>query len=665
MKFSFSAYLKVLNLCKPALQKPAQEDLVRTVLGSLYPPYTDMKQYGVDKTTASLYINCGREIKDDFVKAVREVDIEQVKAHFKKRIAVPTMLSDRKYANVVLALIDLITKDGSIRHETVVDVVKGTKKNALRPQGEIVLSDFLAGVFLYIASPDISDEAKETVKNIDREYIESFSNRTQNIKFVESKDENKRPDSNESDKPAGTETIRSRSNALFAEHMKRQRFYMNRVVDTSILPDLIVNFRNESDSTLTVPEFLKWQRVKDADCVQIVGEGGTGKTTSLLEIWRVCQNNEYPIAIYVPLHEANNYYDDNAAANKLIGTEWISSWVYERYFKLSELNNGEMLKCLSVKDSGKRSFTLLLDGFNEISDKQKPTMMRQIRNIAETWANTSVILTSRHSVDIDFGYTSFDRINLAPLSGEQVAKYLADKNISKENIDLKLQNLLKNPMMLTIFCSTCNILNSAPSNSPFLFRIPFNTKGELIANHIEGLLFKHWAVLPITDREDAVFYERWVFYFVLTAIAYEMCEKETMVISSKGVWNIITKTYKIIAERKPWLIEWFFRYGHRNFPELIDNILCGRKEIDLSVDIQNYLETQFSLFLITDEKQKLWRFWHQDYRDCLAATHILNELMYSEYAGILPEILNRNYSNDVLKFMGELQLYSEGGEDGV
>lgn len=454
------------------------------------------------------------------------------------------------------------------------------------------------------------------------------------------------------------DSLRKQSLAVYNAHMKHQRFYMNRLIDERILPDFIVALRDEDGKPMNFDDMLKYLRIRDINCVQIVGEGGTGKTTSLLKTWKICCDTNNPIAFYIPLYEINDTFDENSSINNL-SYNWLCSYLHEKYFKSLRIVYNEMISAFSTFNCKGREYVFLLDGFNEISQKNKIKVVKEIQLAAKNFLNVVLILTTRHIVDNDFRDLGFTRINLAPLSQEQVTKYLNSKNITVLKEDNKLQTLLTNPMMLTIYCSTCDILNCCSVNAPFLFRIPFNTKGELIANHIESLLFKHWITFPVEESELNLLLERWIFYFILTKVAYKMSIDQAVILPDEELWEIIVEVYNITEKNQDWISNWFFKYGHRDFPEILEKALYDKNCVKKSCEVQRYLETQFSLFLLGNEKKKTWRFWHQDYRDCLAATYILNELMFADFNDIFPTVLDRTYSADIERFLGELQLYSK------
>ena len=87
------------------------------------------------------------------------------------------LINDNKKSDVVLALKDIIANDTSILPDTVVDKVTGLSKSALAATDTHVFEDFLAGVFLYVATVVANMEGKESVKNINKDYMSQFTNR--------------------------------------------------------------------------------------------------------------------------------------------------------------------------------------------------------------------------------------------------------------------------------------------------------------------------------------------------------------------------------------------------------------------------------------------------------------------------------------------------------
>jgi tetratricopeptide (TPR) repeat protein len=99
------------------------------------------------------------------------------------------LLNEKKRKLAVFALLDINANDNDINDDTIVELASGTTKKALLSQGagtlEVVLSDFLAGVFLYTTQID-NEIGKNAVKYIDSNYINSFNDKQEKVIIIES-----------------------------------------------------------------------------------------------------------------------------------------------------------------------------------------------------------------------------------------------------------------------------------------------------------------------------------------------------------------------------------------------------------------------------------------------------------------------------------------------
>ena len=116
------------------------------------------------------------------MSSAAKADPKEVSSYFAKRI-VPLIAPDKRKL-VVLALQEIIINDESISMDTIVELVNGATKNALRKQSKFVLADFLAGIFLYTATINnrIGKKATEFVTD---EFVQSFSDLEESIFFIQ------------------------------------------------------------------------------------------------------------------------------------------------------------------------------------------------------------------------------------------------------------------------------------------------------------------------------------------------------------------------------------------------------------------------------------------------------------------------------------------------
>jgi len=169
MKLCFGTFARVLLLCSDAVEKKA---LLNAVVKSVDPTcnLTSNAVTGLLQCVTNLPGNRSNGL-GDVVSAAAEADPRAVAAYFSNRIIKP-LLNANKRKLAVLAILELIAQDESIDGGAIVEVVSGTTKNALLTQSTFVLSDFLAGIFLYTTK--VGNKAGKVISDaVNNEFIQS------------------------------------------------------------------------------------------------------------------------------------------------------------------------------------------------------------------------------------------------------------------------------------------------------------------------------------------------------------------------------------------------------------------------------------------------------------------------------------------------------------
>jgi hypothetical protein len=103
------------------------------------------------------------------------------------------------------------------------------------------------------------------------------------------------------------------------------------------------------------------------------------------------------------------------------------------------------------------SLVLLLDGFNEITVEKKELLL-EIKRIMEQCPGTRIVLTSRYDMRGQFQWGNWGLVRLMKLEKEQVESYLQEKNLGLPG-QARFLELIRNPMMLTLYAATCEMQN--------------------------------------------------------------------------------------------------------------------------------------------------------------------------------------------------------------
>ena len=320
-----------------------------------------------------------------------------------------------------------------------------------------------------------------------------------------------------------------------------------------------------------------------------IGEGGTGKTTSLLRIWEELLKEKKELPLYVPLNEYNIEIQEN---------NFITSYVKLNY--RVDLNGMD------------KPVILLLDGFNEIS-KNPEKIIYEIKKLS-VQTETRIVLTSRHDFITRYGLEGFEAYKLQPLSPKRIRDFwksvkTANTNLQNINLPKNWQTLLSNPMMLTLFAKTCAVQKSAEKLGLFPFKHA-QTKGELIYNYLLCQLNK-----PVVDNQLNDLYCTYIALFcVAPYVAWRMenngtfhvsmdeCEQQITEYLYKNKSSIQTATTKFLKKvTRTFLLKWE----------------------ETTFDPLDVLVNQF--YLLTEENGR-YTFQHQYFRDFFSALHIDNSL---------------------------------------
>jgi len=167
--------------------------------------------------------------------------------------------------------------------------------------------------------------------------------------------------------------------------------------------------------------------------ILLIGDGGMGKTTSLIGVMQELYNKENIIPLYIPLYMYNGEKD------------FIKDTIVEIYLGnilkyIGDSNTNVLIKKTFFEFSDKK-FVLLLDGINETPNARVGGLFAEISEL-DQYANVIFVISSRH--DIKEFDESFTRYKLNKLSAEKINEYISVEKLTNS----KLLELLKIPFYL-------------------------------------------------------------------------------------------------------------------------------------------------------------------------------------------------------------------------
>lgn len=177
-KLCFGSYATVLKNCMA--KSVTQKRLCGIILLSVAPEYDICD----DDRIISDLVNGKNNLSSYVTDPAPTADAQAVSDYFKKQVL--PLLDGNKRGLIVLALKDIISSDCLIEPDTIVEKVNDMTKGDIAGRDAFVLEDFLAGLFLYIASNVDNANCQKYVKVITSEYIQSFDTQKINIAFLTS-----------------------------------------------------------------------------------------------------------------------------------------------------------------------------------------------------------------------------------------------------------------------------------------------------------------------------------------------------------------------------------------------------------------------------------------------------------------------------------------------
>ncbi|MDR2712464.1 MAG: metallophosphoesterase, partial [Clostridiales bacterium] len=316
------------------------------------------------------------------------------------------------------------------------------------------------------------------------------------------------------------------------------------------------------------------------DHMLIVGEGGMGKTTSLLHIWQArLQDRSGELPLYIPLNE----YQPQP--------EFIRSYIKLYY---------EQIDILALD----RQFVLLLDGFNEIPGDTLP-LVREIQDLLLKKSDfIRIVMTSRHGFFTEYQMKPFRVYHLQPLDDVAVEYFLQNNSQTADEAPLEV---LRTPMMLTLYAQTCSIQKQVRQRNLLDF-MPNNKRGELLYNYMLCQI----ANCVISSRLGEMIPTWYALFAAAPYISHYM--------ESSGAFHIEKEDFaRLLSEfTRQYPLEQSVAKMPTQLREMTDRL---KLPLEYKIPAEEILV--FRQYLLVEEKG-CYTFRHQYFRDFFSALHIAN-----------------------------------------
>lgn len=376
----------------------------------------------------------------------------------------------------------------------------------------------------------------------------------------------------------------------------------------------------------------------------IMGDGGMGKTVSLLRLWEsFLGEHEGPIPLFVQLNEFNQAQDDQRG-------KWLTWYLARHYLgerPLTPDTERQLWDWLQADwDRPYPKVILLLDGFNEITVDQTSLLIALQQEWRGKARHIQLLLTSRYGNNFTWA-SDFHTLELQPLAESTAQAYLTDRGHPWPAEDYSdMRRLLTNPMMLTLYAATSEVMAEHTTPSDTYFK-PTASTGELMWNFLQAQSLKYEEQYP-TDPATCA-YHRWLLWHLLPTIGYEMEQQGLFEFSRKQLKDAIAAYLQKAEDQIDIWIE-VFPACERVWEDLEDD---PEAESFAFKTLQQALLSQLRML---KKEGSTYAFLHQNFRDFFAALHLHHQIQLDVKQQQVPSILKpRVLSLYLRRMLGEME----------
>ncbi|TXK79117.1 NACHT domain-containing NTPase [Paenibacillus sp. N3.4] len=362
----------------------------------------------------------------------------------------------------------------------------------------------------------------------------------------------------------------------------------------------------------------------------ITGEGGTGKTVSLLSTCDyVLEQNIF--AAYIPMVSLET--GTNAPIKNYL-VEYIWQGDQEQadlFFRIGQQHSRD----------GKPSLLLFLDGMNELPEDSKKMVVQEI----DQWTKKSgvqLIVTSRTNFKYHYGWLSqLEHLRLESLDQRQISNYLISLGLEIPSENKTLMNLLEIPMLLTLYANTEAQYNQFKSTvGLFWYHDRVNT-GALIWNYFQCQFGK---VMSIKFDGPEILAYLYALEFVTPFIGFRF-EAESLYLIDED------RFYALINEANTYYQALWCGGIPSRISSLARQYSCMSKPWEDPQRQYRILIQELHLFhLRADNKVS---FMHQQFRDFFSAVHYIellrNDSEFTQFARRPIDYYVLNFLTDLLE----------------
>jgi len=391
--------------------------------------------------------------------------------------------------------------------------------------------------------------------------------------------------------------------------------------------------KNDDKFYLTIPLVHSIEKATDySENYLVYGDGGFGKTTSMLMLFKCflnkAQRGENIVPIYIDSKGLDFTYDKP-----------VFEYIIREYCGLNKDISKHIETLNDLLKNSDKKYNIIIDAINE-AESNKFKVIRDIASLKEIFDKNQagrLIVSSRTDENV-YCFNDFKRIKMLDFTDEQIVDFLnkydfknSGKSIDKidiEKIDENLMKILRTPMFLNIFKDVYKDADVFPD----LYTKNIIRESDLLSKFVEKI-FKDKMDEHKAEKSPEYIKCYFALKRFLPALAFELAKNDAFSISNEKLHNLFINKFN----------EDYFCQFESLEEDYYENAGSLKRILKKCIE-------DFSFIVSKGEKNNAeYSFLHQVWRDYFAAVYLKNSIDYDVADGFEHQI-----SDNIQQYVGEI-----------